>query len=161
MGVKPSMKVGASAAAGVSRQPPCATMMAPVTPSRLRPPLHLVLALALLLASTLGLMHGSLHAPGLQQLAQLQQAGQADAPSGEPAAMAKPPLHGWLLKLFDHHEGAECRLYDQLSGSCSPPGVPPVVAILALPTAGFHFFLGLPPARPLAPFEARGPPPRP
>jgi hypothetical protein len=133
-------------------------MMAPVTPHRLRRPLHLVLALALLLASTLGLMHASLHAPGLQQL-ELQQAAHAATASGE--AATPPPLHGWLLKLFDHHEGAECRLYDQLGGSCSPPGVPLVVAVLALPAASFHFFLGQPPARPPALFEARGPPSNP
>jgi hypothetical protein len=38
----------------------------PVRMHRFRRPINFILTLALLLASTLGMMHGSLHAPGLQ-----------------------------------------------------------------------------------------------
>lgn len=125
-----------------------------------------MLALALLLASTLGLVHGTLHAPGLQGAATaLAAASGADLPAHAEADSAadtgatSPGLHAWLFKLFDHHDGGDqCRLYDQLSGGCSPPGVPLVLAALALPSASFAYFLGLAPFAASAPFEARAPP---
>ncbi len=126
-------------------------MMAPVRPHRLHRlhrPINFVLALALLLASTLGLMHGTVHAPGLQQVETAQQATAGDAAS----------LHGWVHQLFDHHDGDQCRLYDQLSGGCAALGVPPVVLALALPAASLPCFLGRAPCAPFAHFEARGPP---
>jgi len=120
--------------------------------------------LALLLASTLGLVHGLVHAPGLQRVEapQAHQASSgiahADDPVAEGEHAGSPPSHGWLLKLFGHHDGEQCRLYDQLSGSCALPGVPLVAVAVALPTAIFLYSLGQPPVLPFAPFEARAPP---
>ena len=123
-------------------------MITPVRLHRLHRPIDFVLALALLLASTLGLIHGTVHAPGLQQL----ETAEAATPDGAPS------LHGWVHQLFDHHDGDQCRLYDQLSGGCAALGVPPVVLAPALPAAGLPCFLGRAPCAPFAHFEARGPP---
>jgi hypothetical protein len=131
---------------------------------RIHRPINFVLALALLLASTLGLVHGNLHAPGLQHLEAtlahpaVAVAAQADGPAAAADEAGPTPLHGWLLKLFDHHDGQQCRLYDQLNGGCAPLGVPLVAVPVALPTAIFLYFLGQPPVWPPALFEARGPP---
>jgi len=133
---------------------------------RFHRPISFVLALALLLASTLGMVHGNLHAPGLHQadttLARpaVGAINLADGYGSAPAAgeSGPTPLHGWLLKLFDHHDGEQCRLYDQLSGSCALPSVPFVAAAVVLPTAIFLYSLGQPPVLPSALFEARAPP---
>lgn len=129
---------------------------------RFRRPINFVLTLALLLASTLGMMHGSLHAPGLQHfetaLEQHSSGGAALADGSAASADPTGPSHGWLLKLFDHQEGQQCRLYDQLSGGCAPLGVPMVAVAIALPTATLPYFMGQAPAWPPALFEARGPP---
>jgi len=138
---------------------------------RLHRPISFVLALALLLASTLGLVHGTLHAPAVfhvdafaptaaGQLASSSQSANAPAHAEDEIRSAAAGPHAWLFKLFDHHEGSDqCRLYDLLSGNCSPPGVPlAVLAALALPQANFSYFHGLAPQRPSAPFDARAPP---
>jgi hypothetical protein len=120
--------------------------------------------LALLLASTLGLVHGLVHAPGMQRVEAtpaIQASGgvaQADDPSAQGGHAGSSTSHGWLLKLFDHHEGEQCRLYDQLSGSCALPGVPLIAAAVVLPTAIFLYSLGQPRVLPSALFEARAPP---
>ena len=117
--------------------------------------------LALLLASTLGLVHGLVHAPGWQRVQAHQPCSgmaHADDLAAEGDHAGSPPSHGWLLKLFDHHDGDQCRLYDQLSGGCALPGVPLIAVLVALPTALFLYFLGQPPALPSALFEARAPP---
>lgn len=124
-------------------------------PTRLSPPSRsavvLGLALALWLATTLGLVHGMLH-------------GYA-APQGAAAALqAGAPSHGTVAQglghLFGGHDDGDtqCRLYDQLSGGNALPGLPPLVLPIALPTASFHFFLGEALARWVALFDARGPP---
>jgi len=120
--------------------------------------------LALLLASTLGLVHGLVHAPGLQRIeaARAHEASGgmpgADSLAAESDHAGSTPSHGWLLKLFDHHGDGQCRLYDQLSGGCALPSVPFVAVPVALPTAIFLYFLGQPPLSPPALFKARGPP---
>jgi hypothetical protein len=152
--LQPSRRARAHAPGGAS------TTISPVLRTlRLRRPISLVLALALLLASTLGLVHGTLHAPGLQGSATTLSAVPGADPPAHANAATTPGLHAWLLKLFDHHDGSDqCRLYDQLSGGCSPPGVPLVLAALALPSASFAYFLGHAPLPASAPFEARAPP---
>lgn len=128
--------------------------------SRCKRSISFVLAFALLLASTLGMVHGTVHAPGLQQLeARAAQAACAsEAPAGMLEACAGESAHGWLSRLFGHHDDEQCRLYDQLAGGCSPLGVPLVPAGLVLPHAIPHFFLAVAPCCPPALFNARGPP---
>lgn len=135
----------------------------PVRIHRFHRQINFVLMLALLLASTLGLMHGTLHAPGLQHLeATLAQpidgAAQAGGPVLATDEVGPTSPHGWLLKLFDHHDGQQCRLYDQLSNGCAPPGVPLVAVPVVWPAASPRYFLDQAPAWPPALFEARGPP---
>ena len=126
-----------------------------MNPIRLRPPLRSAivfgLALALWFASTLGLVHGTLHGHGA--LPAPAAVAQADAASSGPAANG-------IGKLFDGHADGDtqCRLYDQLSGGHALPAVPPVVLPITLPAASFHFFLGEALARWVALFDARGPP---
>lgn len=110
-----------------------------------------VLALALVLAQSIGLIHGIAHAPLLQQSfanTHVEQTG--DAPDS------------FVERLFgDHHDqngNAKCHLFDQsnhLDGLCD-------VSAVVLPT---HFatvapvaFTGLSAVRWLAAFHARGPP---
>ncbi len=124
-------------------------------PARLRPRLRsaivLGLALALWFASTLGLVHGTLHGHGspLQPAPTLQAGAQPD--SGAASGLGK---------LFDGHANGDgpCRLFDQLSGGQALPGVPPVLLPLVLPAASLHFFQGETLARWVALFDARGPP---
>ncbi|MET0211014.1 MAG: hypothetical protein ABW220_18370 [Burkholderiaceae bacterium] len=107
-----------------------------------------VLALALWFASTLGLVHGVVHAPGL-------------AKANAMASHAAPTsLLGEVAAIFtDHHDGdPQCRLYDQLSHGPAAVAVPLVVLPLVLPTAAFDFFEGEALARWVALFQARGPP---
>ena len=117
------------------------------------------LAGALLLAQTLGLMHGVVHSgehrAGNQHHVQL--------PDAEPShAHGDDALHfgGWLASLFSSHDDgdADCRLFDQAShGSAAPafvqsslPTLPPSVAVA--------IFQGEALARWAALFDARGPP---
>ena len=111
--------------------------------------LIVVLALALWLAGTLGLMHRSLHVPGLPAAA-------ATAVRANQGAHLHAG-HG-LGSLFGNHTDAECRLYDQLSHGSSAPGVPLVVLPMLLPSATFAFLQGEVIARWVALFDARGPP---
>ena len=122
-----------------------------------RTPLLIALAVAVWLASTLGLMHGVVHihvpgapAPALAQTqAQPVALGASTAPAHE--------RHG-LLALFGVHADADCRLYDQLAGGAAALSVPVVVLPIALPMARFHYFLGESLARWVSLFDARGPP---
>ncbi len=104
-----------------------------------------VLAVALWFAGTLGLMHRSLHVPGLPAAA--AQAGQI---------VHKHADH--LASLFGDHTDAECRLYDQLSHGSAMPGVPLLMLPMLLPSATFAFLQGEALARWVALFDARGPP---
>jgi hypothetical protein len=96
--------------------------------SRCNTGLVIVLALALWLASTLGLMHRVVH---------------GGAGHAAPAACGLD---------------ADCRLYDQLAGGAAALSVPLVVLPIALPMARLHYFLGEALARWVTLFDARGPP---
>ena len=123
----------------------------------LRPPrstafIACVLTLALWFASTLGLVHGVVHTPGLAQ---------AHSHAQPPvAAHTHQSLFGSVTALFtDHHQcDAQCRIYDQLSHGPAAVAVPLIVLPLVLPTATFDFFQGEALARWVALFQARGPP---
>ncbi|RYH69245.1 MAG: hypothetical protein EON54_02625 [Alcaligenaceae bacterium] len=114
-----------------------------------------VLTLALWFASTLGLVHGVVHTPGLAQ-----GPSQVSTPATSVAGHTHKSLLGSVAALFtDHHEGdAQCRLYDQLSHGPAAVSVPLIVLPLVLPTATFDFFAGEALARWVALFQARGPP---
>jgi len=109
------------------------------------------LALALWLATTLGLVHRTLHSPGA--------APAVVASFGAGAVTEDQAIspHG-LAALFGHHSDAECRLYDQLSHGPSAPGVPLVVLPMLLPAATFAFLEGEALARWVVLLRARGPP---
>ncbi|SFO03784.1 hypothetical protein SAMN05443579_101386 [Variovorax sp. PDC80] len=121
-------------------------------PTRSQRALVFALAIALWLAGTLGLMHRSLHAPGLPAAAAAAAAHVDHDHAGHDHA-----AHG-LAGLFGEHTDAECRLYDQLSHGSSAPGVPLVVLPMLLPTATFAYLQGEVLARWVALFDARGPP---
>ncbi|MDH6165877.1 hypothetical protein M2282_001005 [Variovorax boronicumulans] len=110
-----------------------------------------VLAIALWFAGTLGVMHRSLHVPGLPAAAATVQTTQTDKSAHVHAG------HG-VVSLFGDHTDAECRLYDQLSHGSSVPGVPLVVLPVLLPSATFAYLQGEAIARWVALFDARGPP---
>jgi hypothetical protein len=106
-----------------------------------------VLALALVLAQSIGLIHGIAHAPLLAN-AYAEQVG--DAPDS------------FVERLFgDHHDqngNAKCHLFDQsnhLDGACDVSSVAlPTHLATVVPVA----FTGLSAVRWLAAFHARGPP---
>ncbi|QFZ87621.1 hypothetical protein GFK26_15900 [Variovorax paradoxus] len=110
--------------------------------------LVVALAFALWFAGTMGLMHRSLHVPGL--------------PAAAAAATAQAEhRHGTghtLASLFGVHDDADCRLYDQLAHGAGAPGVPLVVLPMLLPAATFAYLQGEAIARWVALFDARGPP---
>ena len=111
--------------------------------------LLVALAVALWVAGTLGLVHRTVHVPGAPH-ATVQQA----------SATARTHSHGnWIAALFgQHHEDADCRLYDQLAHGPAALGVPMMVLPLVLPVAVFDFLEGQALARWVALFDARGPP---
>lgn len=120
----------------------------------------LLLALALLLGQTLGLMHRALHAPQAQvELAHaLLEAREAAHPSHHVHGACD---HGpsWLADLFATHDAGDpaCHLSDPLN----PPHVqaPPMVTLPALPAATLLVeALGDFVARWASLFDARGPP---
>jgi hypothetical protein len=114
-----------------------------------------LLVVALWFAGSLGLVHRSLHVPGLAQTkaTAVAHAGldhhhhhdDVNAPDG-------------LAKLFGDHSDADCRLYDQLSHGAGMPGVPMLVLPVLLPSATFAWLQGEALARWVALFDARGPP---
>ncbi|AGU50925.1 hypothetical protein VAPA_1c38430 [Variovorax paradoxus B4] len=110
----------------------------------------LALVVALWFAGTLGLMHRTLHVPGL---AQAHAAAQAAHPEGAHEHAA----HG-IDDLFGSHSDAECRLYDQLSHGSGALGVPMMVLPVLPPSATFAYLEGEAIARWVALFDARGPP---
>ena len=108
------------------------------------------LALVLLLAPMLGLMHGLTH-------------GALDARHAVPAhsdhADDSGHEHGGLADLFSAHADAtDCRVYDQLCHA-DALSVPPLAALpMVLSAFIFLFLQGEALARQAALFEARGPP---
>lgn len=111
----------------------------------LRRALIALLLPAMLLAQLAGFVHGVAHAPIAQGVVQQDK--------------ASTHSHGFSLAgLFQAHDEATCRLYDQLSHGEGAPCVPTVLPAL-LPPATFVLELhGLALARWAALFDARGPP---
>lgn len=107
-----------------------------------------VLALALWLATTLGLVHRTIHAP---------LASHAHAAVSAHAGEADHASHG-LVALFSEHSEADCRLYDQLSHGPAALCVPALLLPVMLPAATFAYLEGEVLARWVALFDARGPP---
>ena len=108
------------------------------------------LALVLLLAPVLGLMHGVIHRAGDQARSAQAQAVEAGGPAHG---------HGWMDDLFSvHGNDSDCRIFDQLCHSDAPPALPLLVLPMALSPFVFHFLEGDVLARWAALFEARGPP---
>jgi len=115
----------------------------------------IALVVALWFAGTLGLMHRSLHVPGLAHAnATAHATGQAvHAESAQEHAARRG-----IVGLFGDHSDAECRLYDQLSHGSGALGVPMVALPVLLPSATFAYLQGEAIARWVALFDARGPP---
>jgi hypothetical protein len=113
----------------------------------------IALVVALWFAGTLGLIHRTLHVPGLGQANAAAQARHAEEAGGHTAHVS----HG-IASLFGDHSDAECRLYDQLSHGSGALGVPMVVLPVFLPSATFAYLQGEAIARWVALFDARGPP---
>ena len=128
--------------------------------SRLSRAIVFTLLLAVWMASTLGLVHATLHVPGDRTWAVEAQrpAPAASHMQGVHESHGPVQRHGWVRALFGDRTDAECRLYDQLSHGASVPGVPLVVLPMALPSATFAYLEGEFVARWIALFDARGPP---
>jgi hypothetical protein len=122
----------------------------------------IALVVALWFAGTLGLIHRSLHVPGLGQATAAAQASHAEDARGHAAHAAQashlPHVSHGIASLFGAHTDAECRLYDQLSHGSGALGVPTVVLPVLLPSATFAYLQGEAIARWVALFDARGPP---
>lgn len=108
-----------------------------------------MLAFALWFATTLGLVHRTIHGHADSHAPVVAVVEEAGAGHG---------AHG-LSALFGTHTDAECRLYDQLSHGPAALGVPAVVLPALLPAAVFLYLEGEVLARWVALFDARGPPP--
>ena len=107
-----------------------------------------VLAFALWVAATLGLVHRTLH---------VHATGEFPAQTEKVSPASPSSAHG-LFALFGDHTDAECRLYDQLSHGPAALGVPLVILPLLLPATTFAWLEGEALARWVALFDARGPP---
>lgn len=105
---------------------------------------------ALVLAQTLGLMHGALHGLPAQGGAAASAASAADASGAGRAS--------WAADLFSAHvDDSGCRLFDPLTPQ-GAPAVPGVVLPAVLASFFTDFFLGELLACSATPFDARGPP---
>ena len=120
------------------------------TPSTRARALLCVLALALWLATTLGLVHRTMHNP-------LTAHAPHRCPCSRCSGAQGQARHG-LVALFGDHTDADCRLYDQLSHGPAALCVPPLVLPVVLPAATFAYLEGEALARWVALFDARGPP---
>jgi hypothetical protein len=106
------------------------------------------LALALVLAQTLGLLHGVVHSP----LAESAASAHAVDSSTKPDT--------WVERLFaGHSDESDCRVYDQLRHADAAPTLAAVALSLVLTPFVFSLLSGLAVARWHALFQARGPPP--
>lgn len=117
-----------------------------------------LLACALLLAQTLGLMHGVVHSPQKAVNDRAAVGFQYDQKSALQVA-AGPATGNWVNALFSSHHGDnDCRLFDQTShGSAAPQVAAPAMPVV-LPPLAVAIFQGEALARWAALFEARGPP---
>jgi hypothetical protein len=114
-----------------------------------------VLALALWFATTLGLVHRTIHNPLAAHAHAHTHTHAADA--SVHAGEADHGSHG-LVALFGEHSDADCRLYDQLSHGPAALCVPALLLPVMLPAATFAYLEGEALARWVALFDARGPP---
>ena len=122
-----------------------------------------LLAVTLVAAQLLGMMHRVVHVPHAGVPAEASQAheghgGHDGHEAGHLHAGPGAEASNALLALFSGHDESSCRLYDALGVDAAPV---PVLA-LSLPAPVFvrlHFLLGEFLARRAALFEARGPPP--
>ena len=111
------------------------------------------LAFAVWVATTLGLVHGTLHHPGTAHAAA------ASDPADQAGGSHSAAVHGLAALFADHaDDDADCRLYDQLSHGAAALSVPPVILPVMLPAATFAWLEGEFVARWVALFDARGPP---
>ena len=105
-----------------------------------------LVALALVAAQTLGLLHRVVHTP--QALASAVQS--VEVP-GE--------TRGWAQEFFAGHNGEpSCRLFDELNASGVLPDVAAVALPPVLPLYFFAWFQGEALARQATLYDARGPP---
>ena len=105
------------------------------------------LALAMVLAQTLGLLHSVVHSP------------LAESAATSHAAEAHTPSDSWVEQLFaGHGNESDCRIYDQLSHADAAPALASVALPLALAPFVFALLSRLAVARWHALFQARGPP---
>ncbi|MEO6292404.1 MAG: hypothetical protein ABIO88_07250 [Burkholderiaceae bacterium] len=116
------------------------------------------LVLSLLLAQTLGFMHGIEHAPRTQlptmPLVQFQSP-VSDASAGTFVATRT----GWLIDLFaGHSDESTCQVFDQLSHGSALLGQALVVAPLALASFFLDTYRGATPPHQRSLIQARGPP---
>ena len=110
------------------------------------------LALALLFAQTLGLMHGTVHGPG-------SYGGFLSTKASVAKAERAHTHHGVVDSLFSSHTSdADCRLYDQASHGSAALHVASLVLPVLLPSLAVAIFEGEALARWAALFDARGPP---
>lgn len=109
----------------------------------LRRALLATLALTLVLAQAIGLMHRIVHGPQAQRA---------------PAGIVAQAADGWQQALFaNHDDDSSCRLLDALGHDAAPlAGI--ALLPLALPLAVLVFLQGEWLARFSAQFDARGPP---
>ena len=126
-------------------------------------PLAWLLVLALLLAQTLGLMHGTLHsaANGTALHAAVREARlMVKIKLPEPRlAASKQQTNPWLVGLFSSHTSAsDCLLYDQASHGGAALHVSVLSLPVLLPSFAVAIFAGDAIARWAALFDARGPP---
>ena len=108
-----------------------------------------MLAFAMLVASTLGMVHRTVHNPDFAR-AQTHQA--------HPGERHDAPATKSLVALFGYHTDADCRLYDQLAHGPAALCVPPLFLPVTLPAATFAYLEGEAIARWVTLFDARGPP---
>jgi hypothetical protein len=135
--------------------------IAPRTPSLRKPKAWLmpcVLACVLLLAQTLGLMHGVVHGPqtaGRLRTVIAQQSGPLSVQQADDGTTTGD----WVNALFSsHHSHNDCRLFDQASHGSAAPQVVLVVLPVVVPALAVAIFQGEALARWAALFDARGPP---
>lgn len=112
------------------------------------------LALAVVLAQTLGLMHGVIH--GNLHSPLVVQAVQAEFASGTDD---HDHSHSRVEHLFGSHgDESDCRVYDQLSHGDGAPAMAVPALPLSITPFVFSLLPGLAVARWHALFQARGPP---
>lgn len=114
--------------------------------------LPVLLVCALLLAQTLGFMHGVVHGP------QVVAARNASLQMQSETLVSKP-AHDWVAALFYSHQGDnDCRLYDQASHGSAALNVAAAAPPMLMPSLTVAFFNSRALARWAALFDARGPP---